>query len=280
MWRTRVRKRRGRAREPVVCSIGSTDPTAGAGLFLDAAVYARLGRVRPVYAVAGITAQNSRGVREVVSLSPAAVVAQLDAIEAQVRPDAFRIGLIPSKGTCVAVARWLRTRGRRAPVVVDPVIAATSGARLIEADAIGGLRALLRAADVATPNAAEASALSSSPVASVDDAERAALRLAATHGCAVLVTGGHVRSGARIVDVLASPDGSVERFAGTRLRASSRGTGCMLAASLAASLARGSTMSAAVRSARRFVRAALASSRPLGRGKAQFAGAGVGLPAV
>jgi hydroxymethylpyrimidine/phosphomethylpyrimidine kinase len=272
MWRTRVRKR---GWTPVVCSIGSSDPTSGAGLFLDAAVYARVGRVRPVYVVAGVTAQNSRRVGRVVPLTAAAIRAQLDAIFEQARPDAYRIGLIPGKSACIAVADRLRKLARRAPVVVDPVIAATSGARLQPPDGIEGLRRLLRVAHVATPNAAEAAALSSQRVVDVADAERAASRIASLYGCAVLVTGGHLETGERVIDVLAMPDGGVRRFSSPRLGVDARGTGCMLAASLAVALARGRDLPSAVRAARRFVRAALVASRPLGRGRRQFDAAGV-----
>ncbi|HET9341701.1 MAG TPA: hydroxymethylpyrimidine/phosphomethylpyrimidine kinase [Candidatus Eremiobacteraceae bacterium] len=264
----------------MVCSIGSTDPTAGAGLFLDAAVYSRLRAVRGVYVVAGITAQNSRRVGGVLKAPSAAIVSQLDVILEQVRPDAIRVGLIPGRQACIAVADRLRRLKNRPPIVIDPVMVASTGGRLQSTRALEGLRKLLRVADIATPNAAEAAALASMRVVDVADAQRAGTFLAKRYGCAVLVTGGHLRTGARIVDVLAHRDGSVERFAAARLRADARGTGCMLAASLSVALARGADLPDAVRFARRFVRAALVSARPLGRGRRQFVAAGVGRAAV
>jgi len=271
----------GRNLKPrVVCSIGSTDPTGGAGLFLDAAVYSKIEGVIGVYVVAGITAQNSRGVRRVLSAPSDAIVAQLDMILDQVRPDAIRIGLVPRASACIAVADRLRRLKRRPPVVIDPVMSASSGARLQAKSAIAGLRRLLRVADVATPNAPEAAELASMRVVDVADAERAAILLAGRYGCAVLVTGGHLRTGARIVDVLAHANGRIERFTGARVRGDARGTGCVLAASLAAALARGDDLSDAVRFARRFVRAALLSSHRLGRGRRQFDSAGVGRATV
>jgi len=276
-----ARAKGGRNLKPsVVCSIGSTDPTAGAGLFLDAAVYARMRDITGVFVVAGITAQNSRRVGRVLKAPSAAIVSQLDTILEQVRPDAIRIGLIPGRQACIAVAGRLRRMRKRPPVVVDPVMVASSGGRLQSTSAIEGLRRLLRVADIATPNAAEAAALASMRVVDVADAQRAGAYLAKRYGCAVLVTGGHLRTGARIVDVLVHRDGRVERFAAARLRAGARGTGCMLAASLSVSLARGADLTAAVRYARRFVRAALVSARPLGRGRRQFDAAGVGRAAV
>ena len=259
----------------VVCSIGSSDPTGGAGLFLDAAVYAKLGGVTGVYVVAGVTAQNSSRVRGVLAVPSSAIVAQLDSVLEQVRPDAIRIGLIPTKSACVAIADRLRRLRRRVPVVIDPVMSSSSGGRLQQRSAIDGLRHLLRIADIAMPNAAEAATLASMRVVDLADAERAASHLAEEYGCAVLVTGGHVRSGARVVDVLAHADGRVERFSAPRLRVDARGTGCMLAASLAVALTRGEGLSDAVGFARRFVRAALVSSRRLGRGRRQFDAAGV-----
>lgn len=277
MWRTRVRKR---SRETVVCSVGSSDPTSAAGLFLDAAVYARMRGVRPVYLVAGVTAQNSRRVRMVSGLPDAAIVEQLDAILEQVEPDAFRIGLIPRKSACIAIADRLRCIPRRPPIVVDPVMSASTGDRLQRRGGIEGLRVLLSVADIATPNAAEAAALASLRVTDVDSAGRAASRIATRFGCAVLVTGGHLRTGSRVVDVLAMPDGDVRRFSAPRLRDEVRGTGCMLASSLAVALGRGLDLPRAVRAARRFVRAAMVSAKPLGRGRRQFDAAGVFRTAV
>ena len=276
-----ARAKGGRNLKPsVVCSIGSTDPTAGAGLFLDAAVYARMRDITGVYVVAGITAQNSRRVGRVLKAPSAAIVSQLDTILEQVRPDAIRVGLIPGRQACIAVADRLSRMKNRPPVVVDPVIVASSGGRLQSNSAIEGMRRLLRVADIATPNAAEAAALASMRVVDVADAQRAGVYLAKRYGCAVLVTGGHLRTGARIVDVLAHRDGRVERFAAARLKADARGTGCMLAASLSVALARGADLSGAVRFARRFVRAALVSARRLGSGRRQFDAAGVGRTAV
>lgn len=270
----------GNLKPRVVCSIGSSDPTAGAGLFLDAAVYAKIGGVTGVYVVAGVTAQNSRAVRGVLSIPKKAIVAQLDAILEQVRPDAIRIGLVPRKSACIAVADRLRRLKHRVPVVIDPVMSASSGGVLQKRSAIEGLRRLLRVADIATPNAAEAGQLASMSVVDVDDAVRAGSLLAKRYSCAVLVTGGHLRSGARIVDVLAHADGRIERFSSRRLRIDARGTGCMLASSLAVALARGDGLSDAVRFARRFVRAALVSSGRVGRGRRQFDAAGVRRAAV
>jgi hydroxymethylpyrimidine/phosphomethylpyrimidine kinase len=255
-------------RRPVVCSVGSTDPTAGAGLFLDAAVYARLG-VSAAYVVAGVTAQNSAGVTVVQPLPPRAIIAQLDAVWKQVRPDVVRIGLMPGSAATRAVARYFGSMRRRPAIVFDPVMASTSGHRFAKPGGIPALRKLLSIAAVATPNAREAAELSGFPVRNVEDAERAAMSLAAS-GCAVLVTGGHLQSGDRVVDILAN-GARVARYTSKRLPKDARGTGCLLAAAIAASLAQGVSLDRAVRRARAFVRAAIASARSLGNGRPQFA---------
>lgn len=258
-------------KNPVVCSVGSSDPTAGAGLFADAAVYARLG-VRPTFVVAGVTAQNSARVSAVHSVPPKIIRAQLEAVWAQVRPAAMRIGLLPDTAAVNEIARFLRSLRRRPPVVLDPVIAATAGHRFAGASEIRALRRLLALTTIATPNADEAAEVARMPVRDVAEAERAALVLAG-NGCAVLITGGHL-AGDRIVDVLVQ-SGRVKRYSARRLPADVRGTGCMLSAALAAMLARGYALDDCVRRARAFVRRAISHARPLGRGRPQFAGAGV-----
>lgn len=252
-----------------MCSVGSTDPTAGAGLFADAAVYAHLG-VGATFVVAGVTAQNSAGVSAVHALPPGAITAQLRSVWKQAPPDAVRIGLLPDKAAAVAVLRFLRSLRRRPAVVLDPVIAATSGHRFAGAREIEALRALLRIATIATPNAPEAAQLSAMSVRTVEEAERSAIALAVASKCAILVTGGHLRSGDRVVDVLARGK-HVTRYSARRLARDARGTGCLLAAALAASLARGDDLEAAIARARSFVRRAIASARPLGSGRPQFA---------
>jgi hydroxymethylpyrimidine/phosphomethylpyrimidine kinase len=154
-------------------------------------------------------------------------------------------------------------------VVLDPVIASTSGYRFAGTKEIAALRTLLAVATIATPNAPEAAELSGMSVRTTDDAERAALALAASSKCAVLVTGGHMRGGDRVVDVLARGRRAT-RYSARRLARQVRGTGCLLASALAASLARGDDLETAVARARSFVRRAIASARPLGNGRPQF----------
>ena len=257
-----------RRHEPLVCSIGSTDPTGAAGLFADAAVYAQLG-IRAVYVVSGVTAQNSAKVLCVEPLSPKAVRAQLDAVWSQVRPDAVRVGLLAGAPAAATVLAFLKALRPPPAIVVDPVIASSSGRRFAGPREVAALRAFLGVATVVTPNAPEAAALARTAVSSVADAERAALALAAS-GSAVLVKGAHLPTGGRIVDVLARA-AHVTRYSARRLDADARGTGCTLAAVLAASLAQGHSLRDAIRRARAFVRRAIATAQPLGRGSPQLA---------
>lgn len=246
----------------LVTAIGSTDPTGAAGIGRDLIVYERLGAAGAL-AVAAVTAQNQRRVAEVYPLPPRALRDQLDAIVQERKPHAFRIGLLPDSRLIAAVARFLRGLRTRAPVVLDPVITSSSGHRFLGAAELGALEGLLPLVTVVTPNAAEAGELTGIRVRSVADAERAALRLRG-RGCAVLVTGGHLR-GDDVTDVLADERGVV-RLTAPRIRTRMRGTGCTLAAAIAVYLARGMRLRAGVVSARAFVRRELEAHR---RGRAK-----------
>jgi hydroxymethylpyrimidine/phosphomethylpyrimidine kinase len=243
---------------PLVCSIGSTDPTASAGLALDVRVYERLG-ARSALVVAAVTAQNDRSVSAVAPLPSQVIHEQLRAVWQQSVPDAIRIGLLPDASGIAEVTRFLRELAARPPIVLDPVLASSSGTQFLGPGEMASLRRLMEIATVVTPNALEAQALSGIRVSDVAGARRAAAHLSEL-GCAVLVKGGHV-PGARSVDILARDGRIVKTFAAPRLRASMRGTGCMLAAALAVRLALGDTLERAVQRARSFVRAELAKSR-------------------
>lgn len=247
-----------RTHGPLVASIGSTDPTGVAGIGRDLVVYDRLG-ASGALAVAAVTAQNQRRVAEVYPLPPRALRDQLDAIVQERRPQAIRIGLLPDPDLIATVARFLRGLRTRLPVVLDPVIVSSSGHRFLGAAELGALEGLLPLVTLVTPNAAEAQELSGIRVRTVADAERAALRLR-ERGCAVLVTGGHLR-GDEVVDVLAD-DRGVVRLRASRIRARMRGTGCTLAAAIAVHLARGMRLRAAIDRARALVRRELEAHRP------------------
>ncbi len=256
------------AQAPIVCSIGSVDPTGAAGIIMDMRVYAHLGAIG-LAVVAAVTAQNSRRVTAIEAVSPSLVTRQLEALFEQVTPDAVCIGLVPSAQAMDAVRRFLDRRAGRLPIVIDPVIAASSGRRFLAGPELRALARLLPLATIVTPNLSEASALSGRQVTTLAQARDAARALAQT-GCAVLVTGGHL-PGATCVDVLAQQD-RVRCYGAQRIRGSMRGAGGIVAAAIAVELARGAALEHAVARARRFVRRAQRSARRLGSGRAQFSG--------
>jgi len=244
-------------KRPLVCSIGSTDPTAAAGIGLDLRVYAASG-VDAAFAVAAVTAQNAAGVRGLVAIEPDLIAQQLQAIWEERPPDALRIGLLPSSRAIGVVVAFLRALKSRPPVVLDPVLAASSGTQFSGPRELAALRRLMPLATIVTPNAVEAQALSGLRALTLDEARKAAAALSEL-GCAVLVKGGHL-SERSAIDVLAIDGRFVKAYRSARLRRTRRGMGCLLAAALAVELARGKKLDPAIATARAFVRAAPRSS--------------------
>jgi len=242
-----------------VCSIGTTDPWNAAGLGLDIRVLAECG-ARPLTIVAGVSAQDAGGLRALFPLPAEAIAAQFAAL-AEASIAAYRIGALLDAASVVAVVAGLGAS--RAAVVYDPVLAASAGGRFADESTLAAIRTLLLPrADVVTPNASEAALLAEATFAG--DAEgmaAAAVALRARGARAVLVTGGDL-SGAP-VDVLLDDAGS-ERFSGERIAGTMRGTGCVLSAALAASLAHGHDLRTAVRDARAFVRKKLLAPASFG----------------
>jgi hydroxymethylpyrimidine/phosphomethylpyrimidine kinase len=250
--------------KPLICSIGSTDPTAAAGIGRDLIVYERLGAAG-VFAVAAITAQNAHGVYGVDAVTPRILAAQLKAVWQEHAPAAIRIGLLPDAKLIAVVARFVRSLRKRPPIVLDPVMRASSGARFLGAAELRALERLLPLVSLVTPNVAEAEALTGLRIRDLAGAERAAVRLH-EHGCAVLLKGGHL-PGARVTDILVDDTG-LRRFSAPRIEACMRGTGCTLAAAIAVFLAQGLTLARAVARARSLVRRELEAqrrARPKGR---------------
>jgi hydroxymethylpyrimidine/phosphomethylpyrimidine kinase len=243
-----------------VLLVAGLDPSGGAGLAADLAGLAAVGaRGWPV--AAALTAQGPKGVRGWSPVSVEMLLAQLDALldGAPRAPGAVKTGMLGTAALAHALAARLSRRDlARVPLVVDPVLAASSGAPLIDlagaspAECFGPLLARAR---LVTPNLAELEALSGLEVGSDDSAVAAARRLGAR---AVLVKGGH-RAGAP-VDLLVERRG-VTRFTGRRRPGTARGTGCRLASALAGLLARGATLDEAVRGAKRVVERYLDAAR-------------------
>lgn len=224
------------ARVPRVLSIAGTDPSGGAGIQADLKTIAALGG----YGMSAITcqvAQNTRGVREVLPNPPAFLRAQLDAISDDIDIDAIKLGMLHSTPLIDTVAAWLREtwpeRSTRPVVVLDPVMVATSGDRLLEPEAEQRVRELCREVDLVTPNLAELAVLTGEhAVATWDEARALATRLAASTGVTVLLKGGHL-TGNDAPDAIVDAT-RISEIAGERVQTTTtHGTGCSLSSAMA-----------------------------------------------
>jgi hydroxymethylpyrimidine/phosphomethylpyrimidine kinase len=241
---------------PNVLSIAGSDPSGGAGIQADLKTFSALG-CYGMAAITALTAQNTRGVTA-VHVPPASFVAeQIEAIFADVRVDAVKIGMLASPEIVVAVGHSL---ARHAPkhIVLDPVLVATSGDSLGAPGVVEAMRAhLFPLASVITPNLPEAATLAGAPEATdVAGLEKLAALLHAQGARAVLVKGGHL-TGAAAEDALFA-QGVVSRYAAPRVDTrNTHGTGCTLSSAIAAYLARGFPLEEAIRAAKDYVTEAL-----------------------
>ena len=223
---------------PVVLTIAGSDSGAGAGIQADARAIHALGGFACT-AITAITAQNTLGVTAWQRVPPTLLAAQIDAVLSDLPVAALKTGLLPGAAAIRAVAAAL-ARHPRLPLVIDPVIGSTSGTRFLDAAGLRTLRThLFPLATLITPNWPEAAALTGLPVNTLAEAELAALALARSAACAVLLKGGHAPESPRLTDLLATPDGRLRRFMSTRLATpNTHGTGCTLSAAIATGLAR------------------------------------------
>jgi len=245
-------------------TIAGSDSSGGAGIQADLKTFAAFG-VFGTTAITAVTAQNTRGVTAVHTVPEAMIRAQIDATVTDLGADAVKIGMLATAAIIRAVAGAIDAH-RLAPVVLDPVMVAKGGSRLLEPDAVEAMRALmLPRAAVVTPNLGEAEVLTGLPVRDPATMEAAARRIVDAGASAALVKGGHLES-SRIVDVLW--DGrEMRRFETTRIDTPhTHGTGCTLSAAIAAGLALGLPLPDAVARAHRYVQAAIAQAPGLGQG--------------
>lgn len=243
-------------RTPNVLSIAGSDPSGGAGVQADLKTIGALGGYG-MAAITALTAQNTRGV-SAVHVPPAAfLVAQIDAVFADIRVDAVKIGMLADAAIAVAVAERLAAHG--APnIVLDPVLVATSGDDLGAPGVVEAMRAhLMPAARLVTPNLPEAARLADRPVATTLDAMRETARALVEAGArAVLVKGGHL-AGPEAIDVLF--DGkTMQVFAAPRIDTpNTHGTGCTLSSAIATVLAEGADLPTAIHRAKTYLTDAL-----------------------
>jgi hydroxymethylpyrimidine/phosphomethylpyrimidine kinase len=238
----------------VALSIAGSDSGGGAGIQADLKTFAAHG-VFGMSAITAITAQNSRGVTRVDPVPPAGLAAQLHAVFSDFHVDVVKIGMLATAAHAEVVASVLRAQVRRPPVVLDPVMVASTGHRLLDDDAIAVVRALLPLTVLATPNRAEAALL---------DAHRG--------GASVLITGGD--DVGTVEDTWWTGGAVRRRWTGPRVgEAPFHGTGCTLASAIAARLARGEELETAIDLAIRWVRALVvhASAGSVGGGNPSLA---------
>ncbi len=261
---------------PRVLSIAGSDSGGGAGIQADLKTFAALG-CYGMTAITALTAQNTLGVSAIHAVPPAIVRAQIDAVVEDIGLHAVKIGMLHSPEIVQTVAQSIDRHGL-ANVVLDPVMVATSGAVLIDNPAIAALvQELFGRAAVVTPNLDEASLLVGRLVDSEQAMEAAAQELLGMGANSVLLKGGHL-TGDVVSDLLVTRGGAVHWMRGPRIRsANTHGTGCTLSSAIAAHLALGADLLAAVEAARSYVRAALeagarvrtgAGSGPLNHGHA------------
>ena len=249
----------------IALTIAGSDSGGGAGIQADLKTFQRFG-VFGTSAITAITAQNTRGVSRWEPVSTDLLRAQIDSVCEDLPPSAFKTGMLATAAIVSAVADAIETHSLT-NYVLDPVMVASSGDVLFERDAIDMIRTqLVSRAFLVTPNVHEAEILVGEKIEDEDGMARAAETIVSEMGAqAVLLKGGHLNSGDRVVDVLY--DGNVRAFRGRRLETTStHGTGCTLSAAITAQLAKGESLHAAVRRSIQYVHNAIASAPGLGSG--------------
>ena len=244
-------------------TIAGSDSSGGAGIQADIKAMTANG-VFAMSAITALTAQNTTGVTDILEATPQFLGEELDAIFTDIFPDAVKIGMVSSSGLIAVIADKLRQYGAK-HIVVDPVMVATSGAKLLRDDAIAVLEEqLLPLAAVLTPNIPEAEILSGMTIRNAADMELAARTISERYGCAVLCKGGHQINDA---DDLLWRDGAGKWFRGQRINnPNTHGTGCTLSSAIASNLAKGYDLTQAVERAKAYISGALAAMLDLGKG--------------
>ncbi|MDO4531563.1 MAG: bifunctional hydroxymethylpyrimidine kinase/phosphomethylpyrimidine kinase [Bacillota bacterium] len=250
-------------RMQAVLTIAGSDCSGGAGIQADLKTMTMNG-VYGMSAITALTAQNTTGVQGISAVSPAFLAQQLDSIFTDIRPDAVKIGMVSSAELIGVIAEKLQEYGAE-HIVVDPVMVATSGAALLEADAVSALtEKLLPLAAVVTPNIPEGEILSGMTIETKEDMEQAAERIGRDYGCAVLLKGGHSINDAN--DLLYA-EGNCIWFRGKRIaNPNTHGTGCTLSSAIASNLAKGYNLEEAIDRSKAYLSTALEAMLDLGAG--------------
>lgn len=245
-------------------TIAGSDSSGGAGIQADIKTMTANG-VYAMSAVTALTAQNTTGVYGILESTPEFLASQLDCIFTDIFPDAVKTGMVASTGLIEVIADKLK-QYKAKNIVVDPVMVATSGSRLISQEAVDALKELLLPlATVLTPNIPEAEVLSGLTISGPADMEKAAQAIGEAYGCAVLCKGGHDLNDAN--DLLWR-DGTCKWFHGRRIdNPNTHGTGCTLSSAIVSNLAKGYDLDTAVERAKAYLSGALAAMLDLGAGQ-------------
>ncbi|MBR0381317.1 MAG: bifunctional hydroxymethylpyrimidine kinase/phosphomethylpyrimidine kinase [Eubacterium sp.] len=244
-------------------TIAGSDSGGGAGIQADIKTMTMNG-VFAMSAITALTAQNTTGVTGIMNVTPEFLEQELDQIFTDIRPDAVKIGMVSEKELIAVIGRKLREY-KAENIVLDPVMVATSGARLISDDAVSVLKEeLIALSDVITPNIPEAEVLTGMKIESTDDMVSAARKISEDYSCSVLLKGGHNVNDAN--DLLFHR-GEGRWFMGKRIdNPNTHGTGCTLSSAIAANLAKGFDMDTSVRRAKDYISGALSAMLDLGKG--------------
>ena len=244
-------------------TIAGSDSSGGAGIQADLKTMTMNG-VFAMSAITALTAQNTTGVRAIQEATPEFLRDQIDAVFEDIRPDAVKIGMVSSAELIKIIADRLAYY-KSENIVVDPVMVATSGSKLMKTDAVSVLTGeLLPLATLVTPNIPEAEVLSEQTVHTKEDMERVAKIIGDTYGCAVLLKGGHSINDAN--DLLYA-NGNYKWFSGKRINnPNTHGTGCTLSSAIASNLAKGYDLETSIQRAKDYISGALAAMLDLGQG--------------
>jgi hydroxymethylpyrimidine/phosphomethylpyrimidine kinase len=248
---------------PIALSIAGSDSGGGAGIQADLHTFSAL-QVHGTTAITCLTAQNPRGVRGVQPVLPKLIEQQISAVLEELPPAAIKTGMLYSAPIIKTVVRMLKNCS--IPLVVDPVMVSTSGARLLKADAMRSLRQdLLPLAKLVTPNLDEAEILAGFEIREAEDLRKAARSIYDAYGCAVLVKGGHLKGLRTAMDILF--DGKEEWLLEAPFvrGVSTHGTGCTYSAAITALLARGLALDKAVMGGKEFITGAISNIQYVGR---------------
>lgn len=245
-------------------TIAGSDSCGGAGIQADIKTMTANG-VYAMSAITALTAQNTTGVSGIYEVSPEFLEAQIVAVFEDIRPDAVKIGMVSSSDLIKTIAKNLK-KYNATNIVLDPVMVATSGAKLISDDAIVTLKEyLIPLATVITPNIPEAEVLSGMEIITEEEMLKAAQFISENFGCAVLLKGGHDINDAN--DLLYE-HGKYKWFYGKRINnPNTHGTGCTLSSAIASNLAKGRELEMSVENAKAYISGALSAMLDLGKGK-------------